>query len=629
MKLVVCLVLFLNTFSLGQNFPHISELRGLEDSLNNTHLFYRYVYPTTVCWSKSIYHLDVTNGSDTFFIYDAASDPIGEGCRGQYVYDYEFFDNDPAKYIYGGYDYYIDPAPLLVRYDSVIQLPGGGIGGITEVEISHNNDSLVYAALGGGLFKSTDGGYNFTIEIDSLAWIDNSMISLSRNNDSQIYGVDDSKLVRSEDEGYSYIIVDNDNWMDNSELLYDADSNHIYGLSIYYNFQTQSYNSTIYKSSENGNPFTWNTLLDYPAKIWFALDDIQPGEIYYSAGKQIFKSTDFGNTFILYKELERKITGLYKKSGTNILYASTPLKIYEITPDSIQVIKSLPIPDEILSYYPLAIGNKWVYEMYREQFDPPSIKEFIGIATMEVIGDTTLSNQKRYYKLTNEPLYWFIDTAMVRPDSLEGKLYIYLPDDNKEVLYEDFLVQVGDTIWIDSVEYKILVSEEIFSVWGLNTFKRIIDYQFRFQNYELVKEIGLFYWGFSDFFAIYTKEIKGCVINGTVYGDTLTVSVDDEEPNLPAEFSLSQNYPNPFNPTTTIKFTIPLSPLLGGDGRGGLVTLKVYDVLGNEIATLVNEEKPAGSYKINFNAANLPSGVYFYQLRAGRFVDTKKLILIK
>ncbi|MEE9450234.1 MAG: hypothetical protein V3V72_09295, partial [Ignavibacteriaceae bacterium] len=63
MKLVACLVLFFSSFSFGQSFPHIFELRGLEDSLNNTHLFYRYVYPTTVCWSKSIYHLDVTNGS--------------------------------------------------------------------------------------------------------------------------------------------------------------------------------------------------------------------------------------------------------------------------------------------------------------------------------------------------------------------------------------------------------------------------------------------------------------------------------------------------------------------------------------------------------------------------------------
>jgi hypothetical protein len=110
-----------------------------------------------------------------------------------------------------------------------------------------------------------------------------------------------------------------------------------------------------------------------------------------------------------------------------------------------------------------------------------------------------------------------------------------------------------------------------------------------------------------------------------------SVGVGDE---LHNNFTLSQNYPNPFNPTTTIKFKIPQSPLPGGDGRGGLVTLKVYDVLGNEIATLVNAEKPAGSYEVEFNShsgsvRNLPSGIYFYRLTVGRFADTKKLILLK
>ena len=106
----------------------------------------------------------------------------------------------------------------------------------------------------------------------------------------------------------------------------------------------------------------------------------------------------------------------------------------------------------------------------------------------------------------------------------------------------------------------------------------------------------------------------------------------------PKEYSLSQNYPNPFNPTTTIKYSIPktTSPLPGG-GRGGLVTLKVYNILGREVATLVNEEKPAGNYEVNFDASKLSSGVYFYQLQASDletisgqgFVETKKMILIR
>jgi hypothetical protein len=94
----------------------------------------------------------------------------------------------------------------------------------------------------------------------------------------------------------------------------------------------------------------------------------------------------------------------------------------------------------------------------------------------------------------------------------------------------------------------------------------------------------------------------------------------------PKEFSLSQNYPNPFNPITKIHFEIPL---LGWDERGGLVTLKVYDVLGNEVATLVSEEKPAGEYEVEFDGSELTSGVYFYKLISGNYVSTKKTLLLK
>ena len=98
--------------------------------------------------------------------------------------------------------------------------------------------------------------------------------------------------------------------------------------------------------------------------------------------------------------------------------------------------------------------------------------------------------------------------------------------------------------------------------------------------------------------------------------------------NLPVSFSLSQNYPNPFNPVTKIQYAISSSQF---------VTLKVYDVLGNEIATLVNEEKRAGIFEVEFNAVsshsgevrNLPSGIYFYQLKAGDFVETKKMVLLR
>ena len=99
------------------------------------------------------------------------------------------------------------------------------------------------------------------------------------------------------------------------------------------------------------------------------------------------------------------------------------------------------------------------------------------------------------------------------------------------------------------------------------------------------------------------------------------VGVSDEDNDLvPQRFSLEQNYPNPFNPVTTISFSIP---------DESSVTLKIYDVLGNEIAALVNEEKLAGEYEVNFDGNEFTSGIYFYQLKAGLYSEIKKMTLLK
>ncbi len=144
-------------------------------------------------------------------------------------------------------------------------------------------------------------------------------------------------------------------------------------------------------------------------------------------------------------------------------------------------------------------------------------------------------------------------------------------------------------------------------------------------------------YSFSDenlFEGNYHYRLKQIDFDGSFeYSDIVAIEIIS-----PVKFSLEQNYPNPFNPTTKIKYSIP-SVIASGAKQSQLVTLKVYDVLGNEVAILVNEEKPAGSYEVEFsakggsasggNAINLPSGTYFYQLTSGNIVATRKMILLK
>jgi photosystem II stability/assembly factor-like uncharacterized protein len=120
---------------------------------------------------------------------------------------------------------------------------------------------------------------------------------------------------------------------------------------------------------------------------------------------------------------------------------------------------------------------------------------------------------------------------------------------------------------------------------------------------------------------------SGIILRTTTGGEPATLAENDDSP--VNDFKLSQNYPNPFNPSTKIKYSIPSNV----KSETSNVSLKVYDVLGNEIATLVNEEKPAGEYEVKFQSTvasrQLASGIYFYRLRAGEFGETKKMILLR
>ena len=127
--------------------------------------------------------------------------------------------------------------------------------------------------------------------------------------------------------------------------------------------------------------------------------------------------------------------------------------------------------------------------------------------------------------------------------------------------------------------------------------------------------------------------IRYCVVDGGLYGNNsdfigideisiyrTNVGINPINSNVPGNYSLMQNYPNPFNPSTKINFAIP---------KAGLITVKVYNILGKEITTLVNENLPAGNYSVNFSGSNLTSGVYFYRLESNGYTATKKMLLTK
>jgi len=286
---------------------------------------------------------------------------------------------------------------------------------------------------------------------------------------------------------------------------------------------------------------------------------------------------------------------------------------------------------ELLNLYPLSIGNKWVYLI--KDVTWPVIHYYVGFT--EVLCDTIAPNGKVYFHLKEyENHYQYESHYLERVDSLDGKVYRYYEDpllpENEYVAY-DLLAEVGDTIitppppyYVESRTY--VVGVDTFFKWGLTKLrKHYWQYYGLYRTFSFTQDIGTDKSTIAVASGYWTEStLQGCIIDGLIYGDTTTVGLEDEETPIATTFNLEQNYPNPFNPSTVISYRLPVT---------SNVTLKVYDILGNEIATLVNEEKSAGTYEVEFRPESSikqpASGIYFYQLKAGSFVETKKMILLK
>lgn len=255
--------------------------------------------------------------------------------------------------------------------------------------------------------------------------------------------------------------------------------------------------------------------------------------------------------------------------------------------------------------YPLHKGDRWQYT--------------IVPMTARIDKDSLMPNGQRYA---------FIEFGLSRANRWErtsgNRVYWYNPQTNEEHAWYDFSLTPGDTVSIiprtndSTIIY--FVSAGTYDLFGVTRrwWSFWVDYTTAIIDEEewitITDSIGMTHisamW--------YTSSIMGAIINGIQYGTI--VHAGEPSVNSTRGFYLTQNYPNPFNPTTNIEFRI---------ANFGLVTLKVYDVLGREVATLVNEERKPGNYEVSWDASGMASGVYFYRLQTPTLMSTKRMVLMK
>ena len=277
------------------------------------------------------------------------------------------------------------------------------------------------------------------------------------------------------------------------------------------------------------------------------------------------------------------------------------------------------------NYFPLKTGNTWVYSWIYMGYPVTG-----GISKCVITNDTVINSKKYYeYPLPDIGLHY------LRFDTVSGNIYVYNPAGGcgyhlGETLIDSLRSKLNDTAsFCDSI-YRKCIDTGFAALFGSQYKKK--DFlpinALTASSKHYAKNIGPYFLNSGDpYTTIY--NLIGCVINGVVYGDTSVPSgITSTGHIIPGSFSLSQNYPNPFNPVTKIKFAIPLLRGLS-EGRGVSVRLILYDVLGREIITLVNEQLQPGTYEAEWDASNYPSGVYFYKLTTQDFSKTKKMVLIK
>jgi hypothetical protein len=267
--------------------------------------------------------------------------------------------------------------------------------------------------------------------------------------------------------------------------------------------------------------------------------------------------------------------------------------------------------DSALGYFPLHTGDQWEYS-YRF-----AILSSYSLYTITVEGDTLMTNGKVYKKVARKQLpdssnqYTFI-----RVDSLSAKLYIYNPVvSGGDSLYDSLSLQVGNY----SRRYAMLFKLDTSSFLGLSATTREFGGFTGGNYYRVAYGFGLIYaYEVGPMEYPYLTNLVYANINGIQYGTLLGVNKIASIP--PEHFQLLQNYPNPFNPSTTIRYSLSTS---------GFVTLKLFNVLGQELRTMVSAHQFAGEHSVLVNALDLPSGVYFYRLQSGNLSETKPMILAK
>lgn len=493
--------------------------------------------------------------------------------------------------------------------------------GLTNLDIYSLaiNGNNIYAGTYTGIFFSTNMGGSWT----SGGLSNRHVYSIVSNDNSIFAGTDSGKIFVSSNSAVSWTAINNG--ISNSTSVYDlalSGNNLFAGIVDVSSGPYQNSYGGIYRSTNNGE--LW-TVADLYCKIIFSLT-VSNNNIFSGTENGVYMTTNNGENWTATSLSNKKITS-FAVSGNNIFAATLDNGIYLTTNNggswsSVGLTNVYNINSLIISEGNLFAGGNGIYISTNNGANWANISNGINVYSLAAIGNNIFAaTEGGVIRSTNNGANW-------APTSLGGRIYSIATSESNVFAGADgvYLSTNNGSNWL-------AVNN------GLNSNLRINSLCINGNNIFASNDSGIFLssnnggnWikknqGFNYIPLIISMCIGNDFIYSGAYGQSVwkrslteIIGIRNISTEIPSSFSLKQNYPNPFNPTTNIKFDVQ---------KKASVKIVIYNSLGKEVSKLVNEEMNAGSYQIDWNAAEYPSGVYFCKLETYGYAQTKRMLLIK
>lgn len=498
---------------------------------------------------------------------------------------------DSLNHFYCGTGYYDNGNGVYYSENEGASWGHLGLDSNVILSLAFDSGHNIYAgSLEDGLFKTSDNGINWSQHTNGL--FQKQVFRMKINNQDDIFiGSEDEGIFRSTDGGDNFEQIG---------LPISKVENFVIAPNGSFYFATPSGVQVYNPQSEK-----WKNLGLHAVE---AVDINMATEELYTAtfADGVYRSTDYGNTWIETSINTASLTSVYniKVLKDSSLLVATQYELRRSIDNGESWI-NLPIATDFFRHSIYIQNNGCIYVNGRQD-DEHSI--FVSIDNG--------SSFSKIIALPNELDWPYLNSIVVNSSSdifissysSNSGIYRKLNSENElEKIYDvpsaSLYIDENNFIYAGSKE-KVYISQDNGNSWQVFISNEL---EYNYVNFMLKDNSGYMYLGTA----------------GGTHGllrTSVPVSVDNENKNIVTKFSLEQNYPNPFNPNTMINFAIP---------QKGFVQLKVYDILGKEVAVLVNEEKNIGNYEINFDASYLSSGVYFYKMQVGYFAETRKMVLLR